>query len=450
MATVVSTTATNKYRQQVRASAGGSHHQHLQHGQQRHPLVDAAASAWATPSRSFHSDNSTTWTDDRHHDHAGHDRHRPGGHRRDQPPAAGTLATARVQQRHHTTPRRRRRRPRPASPPPARTTRSTSPGTRAGATQLHVKRAGHQRHGPLPAWCQAGSTGHAVRQHRPRRTAPPTGSWSRPATRPAAAGRCRTGLGHADAAAPLGAHGRPGRRRHQRAESRGFVSCDLILPNVGGGVDAATLTAAHRVPDPRLGRRAGTGRPQHLGRRGRGGAAPTCTGSTRNTTYNFTITEGLQDATGAPFMPFSSSFTTGDRRPPPPTNVGLRPGCKLTTTDRSAWTSITIGPTSKVYAATITGEICRFDHQRRRHAGQPATLINTITQQQRWPTGRIIGLAFDPAATSSNLILWVTHGGAALKEAPDWSGQAEQADRRRAWAPTRTSSSTSPGPTRTT
>ena len=38
----------------------------------------------------------------------------------------------------------------------------------------------------------------------------------------------------------------------------------------------------------------------------------------------------------------------------------------------------------------------------------------------------IVGMAFDPASTAANLILWVTHNEAVLKDAPEWTGVISQ------------------------
>src|SRR5439155_3854386 len=99
--------------------------------------------------------------------------------------------------------------------------------------------------------------------------------------------------------------------------TNGFVSGDLIMPNVGGGVDAATLTSAtvflQRASD-------GTPVPAALNTSGGGDVVVLQPSAPLDpqTQYNFTITSGLQDLTGAPFQPFTSSFTTGDPPPPPP------------------------------------------------------------------------------------------------------------------------------------
>jgi glucose/arabinose dehydrogenase len=86
------------------------------------------------------------------------------------------------------------------------------------------------------------------------------------------------------------------------------------------------------------------------------------------------------------------------------------------------FTSITIGPDNRLYAATLTGELIRWSmNADGTLAGK--TVISTIKTNNGGVDRAVIGLAFDPAATASNLILWVTHGGAALQMAPEWTGK---------------------------
>jgi fibronectin type 3 domain-containing protein len=200
---------------------------------------------------------------------------------------------------------------------------------------------------------------------------------------------------------------------------RTSVSLDLIMPNVGGGVDAATLTSStvflRKASDQSLvtATRNTSGGGDVVVLTPVGDLAPF-------TAYEFFLTDGLQDLTGAPFVPFASTFTTGAALPPPTGNVAFTKVTLSGTTGRK-WTSVTVGPDNKLYAATVLGEIVRFPMNADGTLGT-AQVINTITSNNGGARA-IIGLTFDPAATSSNLILWVTHGGSALKEAPDWTGK---------------------------
>jgi hypothetical protein len=201
-----------------------------------------------------------------------------------------------------------------------------------------------------------------------------------------------------------------------------FVSCDVQLPNVGGGVDIMTATPTTviltRASD-------GTVVPTHYGTSGGADVLNTTPidDLEPNTTYNFTLTDGLKDLTGAAFMPFSSSFTTGNNDPPPPTTIAFDQSEQTNTSSRKTWTSITLGPDNRIYAATITGQIYRFNVNTDGTLVNPPTLINTVRSSNGNIDRAVIGMAWDPAATSANLILWITHGGAALTGAPDWSGK---------------------------
>jgi len=82
-----------------------------------------------------------------------------------------------------------------------------------------------------------------------------------------------------------------------------------------------------------------------------------------------------------------------------------------------------VGPDGKLYAATLDGYILRFPLNSDGTTGTPE-VISTIRTAEGGPR-TIIGLAFDPAATATNLILWVTNDffWDGSTEAPDWSGK---------------------------
>ncbi len=184
------------------------------------------------------------------------------------------------------------------------------------------------------------------------------------------------------------------------------VATDLSLPN--GGVDINTLSSATvrliRVADSAV-------IPATVGT---SGGYDTITLQPNalldsNTTYRFEITAGVHDQSGAAFAPFSSTFTTG-------TSGGGCANCqvafeKVALPDASAdgdrYSSMVIGPDGKLYASTIDGRIKRFPILADDTLG-PAETISSIQAHEGGPRV-IIGLAFDPAATANNLILWVTH-----------------------------------------
>jgi hypothetical protein len=200
-----------------------------------------------------------------------------------------------------------------------------------------------------------------------------------------------------------------------------FVACEVNLPNVGGGVNEATFPGnVLLVP-------AEGGSPVPATVNTSGGADVVVLQPTSalepNTEYDFSITDQLRDLTGAQFFPFASSFTTGSAGPPPPTNVVFTSAEAITTAQRRTWTSIAMGPDGKIYAGTITGHIYRFDVNASTGLLSNPLEINTVRSSNGNANRALIGMTFDPASTSGNLILWITHGGAALQAAPNWSGK---------------------------
>jgi hypothetical protein len=69
----------------------------------------------------------------------------------------------------------------------------------------------------------------------------------------------------------------------------------------------------------------------------------------------------------------------------------------------------------------MEGRILRFDIQPDGTLSA-ATTIPTIQKANRGPR-LVTGICFDPASTADRMVLWVSHGMLALKEAVDWSGK---------------------------
>lgn len=198
---------------------------------------------------------------------------------------------------------------------------------------------------------------------------------------------------------------------------------DLVLPN--GGVKASSLTSSTVT----------------LTRLGDGLAVPATTitsggGDVINlspvsplaplTTYRFTVTAGVTDATGKPFAPYSMVFTTGggggggsvafDK------TVGVATGAPFTT--------VLKGPDGRLYAGTLDGRIFRFPINAGGTLGTPA-IINSVRDNAAAlglpgaPARTVIGMAFDPASTATAPILWVTDNYQYVGplNVPDWSGR---------------------------
>jgi hypothetical protein len=201
------------------------------------------------------------------------------------------------------------------------------------------------------------------------------------------------------------------------------VTANVNLPNCGG-VDPATVTndtvrllkMPNAVPVPANVNTSGGGdvivvQPTvHLA---------------ATTTYTFQVTSGLKDLSGAAFTPFSSSFTTGGTLAPTG-NGGFTKGFAKTATSAPGlkggpgYTSVVVGPDHKLYAGTNYGEIKRFPILNDNGDLGPEESIMTLVNHAGPRV--IIGMAFDPASTAENPILWITNNEAVLKDAPEWTG----------------------------
>ncbi len=199
------------------------------------------------------------------------------------------------------------------------------------------------------------------------------------------------------------------------------VTAEVDLPNVGDGIDPATLNS-NTVHLTRS--RDGAAVAANLNTTGGGDAIivqPTAN-LDANTRYTFEVTNGLKDFSGAAFLPFDSSFTTGTA-----TSGGGGSGdvafqkVPLPTAQGQMFTSVAVGPDGKLYAATYDGLIYRFPIAGDGTTGNPE-IINSI-QTANGGTRTIIGLAFDPASTASAPILWVSHTEEAFNNGTDWTGK---------------------------
>jgi hypothetical protein len=208
-------------------------------------------------------------------------------------------------------------------------------------------------------------------------------------------------------------------------DTLGFVVAYLNLPNVGGVIDDPALLAAN-VRLFRTGDVTANPIPSKVNTTGGGDAIVLTPLSplAANTEYTFEVMEGLTDESGAKFIPFSSSFTTGaadDAGPDPTVKFAQVP---QPTAAGRRFVGVTIGPDHRLYAGTMDGDIVRFDIAADGNLGA-ATVINTIRLNNGGATARriVTGVRFDPASTANNLVLWVSHGDGAETNAPDWSGK---------------------------
>jgi hypothetical protein len=199
------------------------------------------------------------------------------------------------------------------------------------------------------------------------------------------------------------------------------VNADLNLPNVGAGVDTNTLSSS----TVRLVRAADdVAVPAHVNTSGGGDTIilqPTAT-LAANTQYRFEVTKGVKDLTGAPFLPTSSTLTTGTVTGSGNTSPAKFEQVTLPTATGKSFGSLTMGPDGKLYASTLDGDIVRFPVNADGTLGAMETLSGATTANGGTPR-MLTGLAFDPASTAGNLVLWVTSNYLAYSEGPEWSGQ---------------------------
>lgn len=208
-----------------------------------------------------------------------------------------------------------------------------------------------------------------------------------------------------------------------------FVAADVNLVTAGAGIDTKTISAdtvyLYRNSD-------GAKVAGVLNTSGGGDAivfTPTVA-LDANSTYTFVVTDGVKDITGVTFASYTSSFTTGTQGGTVDTSVAFSQTAQ-TASQGVRYTSMAFGPDGKLYATTIDGKIYRFAVGADGTLGTPQIISTIINSGPR----TAIGLAFDPASTASDLILYVSTGefsGLELKEyegtsmptvAANWTGQ---------------------------
>ncbi len=167
-----------------------------------------------------------------------------------------------------------------------------------------------------------------------------------------------------------------------------------------------------------------------------------------NTTYIFRITADVEvNLIGnlnerLSFLAFESTFTTGTRGAQGPsirdlTGISFEKisGPNLGEgTENERFSSLVIGPDGKLYASTIgnfvtDGKIQRWTIEA---DGSLSNLEIFSPELNGAPhpvsgirdndTRLIIGMAFDPASTPTNPIVYITHSKSALSNAPEWDG----------------------------
>jgi glucose/arabinose dehydrogenase len=128
----------------------------------------------------------------------------------------------------------------------------------------------------------------------------------------------------------------------------------------------------------------------------------------------------VKDTGGAAFAAFAMTFATGSRITPTDPNLAFEK-VELSAATGQQYSSVTIGPDGRLYASSLSGLIQRFTIQPdgTLSAPQNITTVQTANAGNRF----ITGIAFDPASTADNLILWVNNAQFAFEGASDWTGK---------------------------
>jgi hypothetical protein len=151
-----------------------------------------------------------------------------------------------------------------------------------------------------------------------------------------------------------------------------------------------------------------------------------------NTQYRIVVTDGLKDLTGAAFVPFTSTFTTGAVNKPTGTGSTakftkvLQP--TATAPQYHGFTSLEMEPTTgdQLYALRNDGLIKRFPRAADGTLGTPEELTGLRDYAQRkfgTPDRLATGMVFDPASTQSSPVVWITHTVLGFADMADWTGE---------------------------
>ncbi|WP_247828490.1 PA14 domain-containing protein [Arthrobacter antioxidans] len=181
------------------------------------------------------------------------------------------------------------------------------------------------------------------------------------------------------------------------------VSATIRVPYAGVGVDPQTLPGNVHIYEAA----SGVEVPSSTGTSGGNDVISTQPDSPLkpNTSYRFVVTDEVKDNFGAPFVPFSSIFTTGAGTVETPeeftplSGVGFEK-VELPIGAGTYWSTFTFGPDDKLYGATIGQGLFRFT------VNDDGTLSN---KENLGYQGRaMVGLVFDKSSTASDLKLWIT------------------------------------------
>lgn len=179
------------------------------------------------------------------------------------------------------------------------------------------------------------------------------------------------------------------------------VIADVSLPNTGAGVDRTTLNTTNVQLYSTANNALVPGNINTSG----GGDTIVYQPSVllnANTNYTFRIGEGVKDTSGASFLPFNTTFTTGTATTPPTPGVSFSKRVVYTGAPIS---SMLVSPQGKLYAAGLDGSLRRWT------INGDGTLSGeqVFNDKNKKLTGRaIIGITFNPQI-SNDLYLWTTN-----------------------------------------
>jgi len=140
-----------------------------------------------------------------------------------------------------------------------------------------------------------------------------------------------------------------------------------------------------------------------------------------STTYRFTVTAGVKDLSDSSFIPYSGTFTTGAQ------SSAALVSAKFDKIEmpqtKGQYTTLTIGPDEKLYALSLDGIIKRFVINHDGTLKDPEVLYSLQDEYGTRTKRLAIGFAFDPSATATNLVVWVTHSTFVFLNGPEWDGR---------------------------
>ena len=202
------------------------------------------------------------------------------------------------------------------------------------------------------------------------------------------------------------------------SENTSISTSILKLPN--GGINNSTITSNTVYLTE-----AGTGTLVSSNVNGTGGGdAITLVPSSAlklNTTYNFNITDGVKDLSGASVVPYASTFTTASASTSEIINVKFDKIILPNATGHHS--SLTVGPDGKLYALSIDGLIKRFSINSDDTLANPDTLYSLQDEYGTRQPQLSVGFTFDPSSTPTNLIAWITHCSFVFLNGPAWDGK---------------------------